>query len=245
MEAFVTRFYQQCLGRNPDQPGLDSWVDNLLNGSQSGSDVAYGFVFSDEFVNRNTTNEDFVTILYRAFFDRDPDAAGYSAWIGNLYGGTGRSDVLNGFVSSREFENLCQRYGIAPYAIDPPSIVFNYPPVDRAKVAYILPMGAMTGSHVTPVDHQYYISNSSVSGSGEIDVDVYSPGNGTVISIQHMQQAAGDPPLPVDDFRLEIRHTATVSSISFVFTLCYFCPHPFHPMPGALEHASAGGQDRF
>jgi len=56
VEAFVTRFYQQCLSRQPDQPGLDGWTDALLNGSLCGDDVAYGFIFSQEFINRNTSN---------------------------------------------------------------------------------------------------------------------------------------------------------------------------------------------
>ena len=114
VEAFVTRFYQQCLGRVPDQAGLTGWVNALTAGTLSGADVANGFILSDEFINRYTTNEDFVTILYRAFFDREPDAAGYSGWLTNLYGGNSRAEVLNGFVSSQEFNNLCDRYGISP-----------------------------------------------------------------------------------------------------------------------------------
>ncbi len=118
VEAFVTRFYQQCLGRVPDQQGLDGWVNALLNGSLTGADVANGFILSDEFINRNTTNEDFVVILYRAFFNREPDDAGYSGWLNYLYDGNSRSDALNGFVSSQEFYNLCAQYGIKADATD-------------------------------------------------------------------------------------------------------------------------------
>jgi len=114
VETFVTRFYQQCLGRNPDLPGLNGWVDALLNGSICGADTAYGFIFSDEFINRNTNNEEFITILYRAFFDREPDAAGYSGWLNMLNNGANRADVLDGFINSQEFKNLCSGYGIAP-----------------------------------------------------------------------------------------------------------------------------------
>jgi hypothetical protein len=92
------------------------------------------------------------------------------------------------------------------------STKFDYPPLNLEKVAYILPMGLMTGAHVTPIDHQYYISHDYGSENEEVDVEVYSPGNGTVISIQHMDIAAGDSPLPVDDFRVIIQHTDTISS---------------------------------
>ena len=93
-------------------------------------------------------------------------------------------------------------------------VAFDYPPFDLEKVAFILPMGGMTGSHVTPIDHQYYVSYDFDLGSeAAVDINVYSPANGTVTSIQHMSVAAGDPPIPVDDFRLVIQHTPTISSI--------------------------------
>ena len=115
VSAFVTRFYQQCLGRQPEQAGLNGWVNALINSTLSGSDVAYGFIFSQEFINRNTSNETFVTILYRAFFGREPDTAGYNGWVNYLYSGASRQNTLNGFIYSQEFENLCANYGIAPY----------------------------------------------------------------------------------------------------------------------------------
>jgi Domain of unknown function (DUF4214) len=115
IDAFVTRFYQQCLGREPDMGGLNSWSSNLLNGTLSGADVANGFIFSQEFTNRHTTNEDFVTILYRAFFNREPDDPGYASWLNSLYGGTDRATVLDGFIKSQEFSDLCNNYGISPY----------------------------------------------------------------------------------------------------------------------------------
>ena len=113
---FVTRFYQQWLGRNPDQEGLNGWVDALLDGSLSGADIANAFIFSSEFVNLNTSNEEFVIILYRAFFDRAPDAGGYTGWVNTLNNGESRQNVLDGFLYSQEFEALCDSYSIAPYS---------------------------------------------------------------------------------------------------------------------------------
>ncbi len=92
-------------------------------------------------------------------------------------------------------------------------ITFDYPPFDLEKVAFILPMGAMSGGHVTPVDHQYYISyDYNMGDQVSNDIDVYSPGDGRVVAIEHMSVAAGDPPMQIDDFRLVIRHTSTISS---------------------------------
>ena len=114
VSAFVTRFYQLCLSRNPEPQGLTSWTDFLISGQKTGADVAYGFVFSPEFVSRNVSNHDFVTIMYRAFFDRQPDPTGFSGWVGELDRGRSRQYVLAGFVNSQEFKNLSARFGINP-----------------------------------------------------------------------------------------------------------------------------------
>ena len=110
--AFVTRFYKECLGRMPDSVGINDWVSQLSGGSRSGSDVAYGFIFSPEFVKKGTGNEEFVRIMYRAFFDREPDEAGKQNWISLLNAGQSRESVLYGFVYSQEFAGLCDRYQI-------------------------------------------------------------------------------------------------------------------------------------
>ena len=115
VEAFVTRFYQLCLDRDPDAAGLAGWTDNLLNQIQTGADVADGFIYSQEFINKNTTNDEYLTILYVAFFNRAPDQTGWDAWIAELNSGKDRSYVLDGFLGSQEFINLCEDYGITPF----------------------------------------------------------------------------------------------------------------------------------
>jgi hypothetical protein len=116
IEAFVTRFYQLCLDRDPDAAGLEGWANNLLNKIQTGADVANGFIYSQEFLNKNTTNEEYLTILYKAFFNRDPDQAGWDVWLSELNAGKNRGEVLDGFIYSAEFSNLCCEYGINAFA---------------------------------------------------------------------------------------------------------------------------------
>jgi hypothetical protein len=113
--AFVTRFYQLCLQRDPDIAGLDGWVASLLSGANVGADVAEGFIFSQEFTRSIMSDEAYMRILYKAFFNRDPDAAGLAGWLEVLNGGIARVEVLNGFIYSKEFGELCQKYGIKPF----------------------------------------------------------------------------------------------------------------------------------
>ena len=111
----VTRFYQECLGREPDAAGLTDWVNQLESGRKTGADVAAAFIGSAEFQNRNTTDEDFMDILYSAFFGRAADEAGKQGWLDKLTSGVSRDEAVYGFTHSTEFVNLCARYGIVAY----------------------------------------------------------------------------------------------------------------------------------
>jgi hypothetical protein len=113
--AFVTRFYQVILGRLPDNAGLNSWVEQLASGVSSASDIATGFIASSEFTQQNTTPNEYVTILYNAFFNRSPDQ-GITAWVNLIKNGgdttSARLSVLGGFLNSQEFSNLTHAYNI-------------------------------------------------------------------------------------------------------------------------------------
>ena len=110
--AFVYRFYDRCLERKPDDSGLNYHVNRLATGQSSGSDLANSFVFSPEFTGRNLSNHDFIKIMYRVFFDRDPDDGGMTYWVNNFNKGMSRLQVFNGFVNSKEFSVICTNYGI-------------------------------------------------------------------------------------------------------------------------------------
>ena len=111
--AFVTRLYNICLDRNPDEAGLKDWTGNLWSHAKSGKDVSFGFIFSEEFTNKGLSDEEFVEYLYRAFFDRTADADGKRDWLNRMHSQRySREDVFNGFVGSEEFDNLCKKYGI-------------------------------------------------------------------------------------------------------------------------------------
>jgi len=111
IRVFVTRLYRETLNRAPDQGGLDYWTNILLNGA-SGSEVARGFVFSNELTNRKLSNADFVEVLYKTLMGRGSDAAGKAYWVNYLNSGVTRQAVFNSFTNSVEFGQICQKHGI-------------------------------------------------------------------------------------------------------------------------------------
>ena len=97
---------------------------------------------------------------------------------------------------------------------DDENIMFDYAPFDLNNVVFIEPLGAMIGNHVTPIDHQYYMAlDHMLQDQAVIMVDVYSPASGTVTQIQHMTSLPGDDTAVIDDYRIGIEHTSTISSI--------------------------------
>lgn len=110
--AFVQRLYTICLFRDAEPDGLNNWTAALNNKSQDGAHVAYGFFFSQEFIDRQLTNDEYVEVLYRALLGRNSDPAGKANWVKQLDAGTKRMDIFRGFVHSPEFDQICTDYGI-------------------------------------------------------------------------------------------------------------------------------------
>lgn len=112
IRPFVERFYNKILLRDGEEIGILHWEKALANRSFSASDLARNFILSDEFKNKNTSNETYVKILYEAFFDRSADQAGYHYWLNELDNGTSRLSILEGFLHSGEFTQLANTYDI-------------------------------------------------------------------------------------------------------------------------------------
>lgn len=110
--VFVERLYVLILDREPDAPGFEAWCNQLKSGNNTGAELIYGFVWSDEFKNRNFSDDEYVTILYRAILGREPDAEGKADWLGILNEGFSRLMVCSQFVDSQEFKNMCAESGI-------------------------------------------------------------------------------------------------------------------------------------
>ena len=109
---FASRLYICCLDRTPDASGLEFWALRLTNLESSGYQCARDFFLSTEFKNLGTTDDDFLTRLYRTFMGREPDEGGFAFWKGHLSTDMSREDVIKGFAQSEEFKNICNEYGI-------------------------------------------------------------------------------------------------------------------------------------
>ena len=87
--------------------------------------------------------------------------------------------------------------------------MFSHFPLDPGIISHIEPMGAMSGSHVTPVDHIYITHDSAnIPGHG---YEVVMPADGIVVNVGRMP----NPNRP--DYRIVIAHTCTLFT-TFIHT---------------------------
>ncbi len=110
--AFVSRMYTKALKRTYDVSGLNNHTGRIINKTHTPAQIAELFFFSAELTNKNLSNEEFVTRLYNALFDRNPDAGGMNRWLTKMQNGTTRKQVFSGFANSAEFKALVTSFGL-------------------------------------------------------------------------------------------------------------------------------------
>ena len=112
VKAFVERMYTKALGREADASGVEYWTDTLMKKEKTAAEVGYGFVFSEEYKNKNAKDDAFVEMLYNVFMNRKSDKEGKNYWVGLLQKGYSRRYVYRKFAHSQEFSDICKDYKI-------------------------------------------------------------------------------------------------------------------------------------
>ncbi|MBO7448822.1 MAG: DUF4214 domain-containing protein [Clostridiales bacterium] len=112
-DDFVERLYVVALNRQSEKEGKDYWCELVGNGTLTGADCARFFLTSPEFKGRGLSDEEFLKVLYKTFFDRnavdDPD--GFNFWMNSLKS-VGKDTVVEGFINSPEWCDICATYGV-------------------------------------------------------------------------------------------------------------------------------------
>ena len=89
--AFVTRVYQNVLGRSPEPGGYAYWVGRLADGMPRG-ELMVGFSESAE--NRQASiNSQLIVLTYVGMLRRPPQSSEHANWLADIQ--AGRADVLS------------------------------------------------------------------------------------------------------------------------------------------------------
>ena len=101
---FLTRVYQNVLGRLPDPAGLQYWLGPLQNGALTRAQVFDQFVRSVEYDNL-VRSRAFGNLMYMGFLQRSADPSGLAYWTQVIANGAPLPNVVQGFISSTEYLN--------------------------------------------------------------------------------------------------------------------------------------------
>lgn len=112
IHPFVERQYTKVLNRTGEKEEIDYWTDEIIAGRHTLEDVAKRFYQSEEFINRNLNDSDYVETLYETFLDRPSEAEGKAYWLQHISAGMDRDTVLEGFSKSQEFADILAEYGL-------------------------------------------------------------------------------------------------------------------------------------
>ncbi len=100
----VDRLYLAFFDRAPDARGWQYWVDRYSSGRDL-EVMSNSFVASREFRETygSVSDPQFVDLVYRNVFDREPDAGGRAHWLGALGRGMSRGELMIAFSESEEY----------------------------------------------------------------------------------------------------------------------------------------------
>ena len=103
-DEWVRKIFVSLLGRSPSTGEYSAWRASLAAGTRTPGDVVATIRRGTD----HSTNVDPVARLYRAYFLRNPEAAGLMYWVASRRSGRTLPSVSQFFATSSEFTN---RYG--------------------------------------------------------------------------------------------------------------------------------------
>jgi len=106
VKNFIGHIYLEGLGRECEPAAMEQWVDMIVNQNVTGTQVATMILTSDEFEDKDLTDEEFVAILTSVFGDGISEQTALAA----LTSGKTRSSVINQFAGSEQWASKCAFY---------------------------------------------------------------------------------------------------------------------------------------
>lgn len=111
LSKYIDNFYVQAFNREPDYGGKLFWYNKLKNHEESLRYFITNLIYEKEFIEKNYSDYEFIDILFKIIFERNPDSEGFKFWL-NKYKEKklelGKSEaqkyVIDSFLNSDEFK---------------------------------------------------------------------------------------------------------------------------------------------
>ena len=157
LSAYITHLYTNCLGRTPSSDELNAWTGDVLNHRVIAKELASAFFNSNTYLNKNTSDETYITDLYTALLGRQPSSEDISNWM-DILKTNSRDYVLEQLLMSPEGRELFTQLGI---------LVIRDGWIQEGEETYYYENGQRKSGWLTYEGQKYYL-NPAKNGAKEI-----------------------------------------------------------------------------
>lgn len=109
---FAERLYTKILERDSEKTGKEYWMSQIADGLATPEAAAKSFFYSQEYLDKKSSNTQYVETLYRTFMGREADEAGLAYWVNQIKNGMSREQALDSMTACPEFQQIKQSYGL-------------------------------------------------------------------------------------------------------------------------------------
>ena len=109
----IKQFYKGFQNREGDTSGVKYWAEKIISSQLTVADVIERFIDSEEFINMNVSDEEFIKRSYIAILGRTPDYEGLQHWLSFYKKGYSKRYILQRHFYSSEFSIKLAGMGIS------------------------------------------------------------------------------------------------------------------------------------
>lgn len=104
---FVLNMYEECLGRAPMAYEMRYWGHNM-----TGRQIAFDFLHSEEFFDRDLTEAEIINVYYNVFFGTDATQSEIEFWEDRITVDD-QTILFYGLINCPQFAEICEENDIA------------------------------------------------------------------------------------------------------------------------------------
>ncbi|BAK55830.1 hypothetical protein SFBM_0048 [Candidatus Arthromitus sp. SFB-mouse-Japan] len=84
IKIFISDVYKNTFSRMPEEYGFNYWYNKLISYEYSVRNFILNILNEKEFIDKNLSNQEFITSMYSIIANRKPDQTGYNYWLNML-----------------------------------------------------------------------------------------------------------------------------------------------------------------
>lgn len=112
VSGLVSKIFEVFSGKTAEAKYIKEWTLKLKNKESTLENYTIDTVNQNKEYINNIEDNEFITILYNALLNRQPDEPGFKGWIAQLESGVTKEKIIKDFLKSEEFISICNRYKI-------------------------------------------------------------------------------------------------------------------------------------